>query len=838
MSATIVPALTSPVLDTGATHGGLSQDEASRRLAAWGPNEVTASVRVGPLRQIAKELASPLMLILLAASGAAAWMGQLFDAAIIVGTVAMSAALDAVQTARSTSAADRLRQSIVPTAKALRDGAWRELPRAELVPGDVVRLSAGDLVPADAILTEARDLHVQQAALTGESMPAEKRATTPASRDGPADPGRPDLIFLGTSVVAGFGVAEVTATGARTAFGDIAARLAETPPETDFTRGLRNLGRMLSETVVFLVLFLVLASVVMHRDPLESLLFAVALAVGLVPEFMPMITTLTLSNGAVRMARSRVIVKHLAAIQNFGGIDVLCSDKTGTLTRGTMTLAASYAPDGSPSDDALALAAVNARFSSGVHSPLDDAILERHGAAPDGYTKLDELPFDAERRRSSVIATGADGMVIVMKGAPEAVLACCTSFVDRGTITPLDAAARDRVMGCARDAAERGMRVLAIASRPLPRQAPDRRAAEAELTLRGFLTLEDPPLPDAAGTVAALAADGVTVKIITGEDAAVARHVCAATGLPNARVVLGTELDDVSDAAIGPLVERTDVFARVSPRQKLRIVLALKARGHVVGYLGDGINDAPSLHAADVGISVASAVDVAREAADIVLLDRDLAVLHRGILEGRRAYGNIYKYLLMSTSSSLGNMVSMALASVVIPFLPMLPSQILLNNFLYDLAQTALPTDRVDDAYLRKPHHWDLRLLRRFMFRVGLVSSVFDLLTFAALLLWFRFLPSLFRSGWFIESLVTQIAVVFVIRTAGNPLRSRPSRALTATVLAALGIGIVLPFTPLSTAFGLVAPPPLYFAYVAVVTVCYLALVEIVKRRTMLPALG
>jgi P-type Mg2+ transporter len=317
----------------------------------------------------------------------------------------------------------------------------------------------------------------------------------------------------------------------------------------------------------------------------------------------------------------------------------------------------------------------------------------------------------------------------------------------------------------------------------------------------------------------------------------VARHVCAQTGLPDARVVLGAETDAVSDSALGALAERTDVFARVSPRQKLRIVLALKARGHVVGYLGDGINDAPSLHAADVGISVAGAVDVAREAADIVLLDRDLAVLHRGILEGRRAYGNIYKYLLMSTSSSLGNMVSMALASIVIPFLPMLPSQILLNNFLYDLAQIALPTDRVDEPYLRKPHHWDLRLLRRFMIRVGLVSSVFDLLTFAVLFSWFHAQPTLFRSGWFIESLVTQIAVVFVIRTAGNPFRSRPSRALATTVTVALAMGIVLPFTPLASAFGLVALPPLYFAYVGGVTVCYLMLVEAVKRRTMLPAL-
>jgi Mg2+-importing ATPase len=819
------PELTKPIT-------GLTEDEARRRLVRWGANEVTESVRVGPLRQIAKELASPLMLILLAASGAAAWMGQLFDASIIVGTVAISVALDAIQTARSTTAAERLRQSIVPTAVALRNGEWRELPRGQIVPGDLVRLNAGDLVPADGRLVEARDLHVQQAALTGESMPAEKRAAQPGALDGPPDPGSAHLVFLGTSVIAGFGVAEVIATGPRTAFGDIAARLAETPPETDFTRGLRDLGRMLSETVVFLVLFLVLVSVVLHRDPLESLLFAVALAVGVVPEFMPMITTLTLSNGAVRMARSRAIVKHLAAIQNFGGIDVLCSDKTGTLTRGTMSLVASYAPDGAASDRPLTLGAVNAQFSSGVHSPLDAAILGASRHALTAWTKVDEMPFDAERRRSSVVAEGADGLVIITKGAPESVLTCCTSYDDRERSMPLDDAARENVMAGVLESATRGIRVLAIASKTIVRQESYGHVDEADLTLRGFLALEDPPLPDAAQTVAALAADGVTVKIITGDDPAVARHVCAQTGLANARVVLGAELDAVSDRALGSLAERTDVFARVSPRQKLRIVLALKSRGHVVGYLGDGINDAPSLHAADVGISVASAVDVAREASDIVLLDRDLAVLHRGILEGRRAYGNIYKYLLMSTSSSLGNMVSMALASMVIPFLPMLPKQILLNNFLYDVAQVALPTDRVDDRYLRKPHHWDLRELRRFMIRVGLVSSLFDFVTFAVLLSWFNS-QSLFRSGWFIESLVTQVAVVFVIRTAGNPFRSRPSGALATTVVGALAIGLALPFTPLSTAFGLVAPPPLYFAYVAGVTACYLTLVEAVKRRTM-----
>ena len=822
---------------------GLTEIEARRRLADAGTNELSRSMHVGILRHLGTQLASPLMLILLAASGVAAWTGQTVDALIIVAAVALSVSLDAVQTVRSTAAAERLRQAIVPTATVARDGAWREVPRAEIVAGDLVRLTAGDLVPADAQLMEGRGLHVQQAALTGESFPVLKEVSPDhtesaersraAEQSRAADPAAVDRVFLGTSVVAGYGVAVVTATGAHTAFGEIAARLAEDPPETEFARGLRRLGRLLGETVVFLVLFLVLVGIVLRRDPLESLLFAVALAVGIVPEFMPMITTLTLSSGAVRMAKQRVIVKHLAAIQNFGGIDILCSDKTGTLTRGTMSLAATIDAGGKPCDDALSLAAVNARFSTGVHSPLDDAIVARAGGASPGWSKVDEIPFDADRRRASVVADGPTGRVLVAKGAPEAILAACSTCAGAGGVSPLDEPDRARVLAPVRAYTERGMRVVAVATRTVDRRDRYGREDESELALQGFLAFEDPPLADAAQTVATLVADGVRVKIISGDDPAVVRHVCAGTSLTESRVVVGTELDAVSDAALGPLAESTDVFARVSPRQKLRIVLALKARGHVVGYLGDGINDAPSLHAADVGISVADAVDVAREAADIVLLERDLGVLHRGVLEGRRAYGNIFKYLLMVTSSSFGNMFSMAVAAVAIPFLPMLPTQILIVNFLYDLAQVALPTDRVDDEYLRKPHHWDLGAVRDYMIRVGLVSSLFDILTFVVLLRWFDGDAALFRSGWFVESLATQILVVFVIRTATNPARSRPSAMLALSAGGALAAGLMLPFTPIASTLGLVSLPVSYFAYVAGVVAAYLLLAEAVKRRTM-----
>lgn len=793
----------------GPGDAGLSSAEARRRLAEVGPNELAAGLHVGALRRVARSVLSPLMLILFAASAVAAWAGEVIDAGIIAGTVALSILLDAVQTARSTGAAERLRQSVVPSVTVRRDGAWIDVPRLVIVPGDVIRLGAGTLVPADARLLESRDLHVHEAALTGESLPAEKESG--------------QTVYLGTSIVAGTATGLVTATGRRTEYGDIAARLREAPPETAFERDLRDLSRLLGETVIFLVFFLLLVNVVLRRDPLESLLFAVALAVGIIPEFMPMITTLTLASGAVHMARRRVIVKHLGAIQNLGGIDVLCSDKTGTLTEGRMTLDRAIDASGRESASVRELAVLTARFGSGVRNPLDDAILA--AAPPDdgAWTKVDEIPFDFERRRASVVVAHGGGRRLVMKGAPEAVLDACAC----------DTARRDAVLALAAAQSATGLRVLAIASRAVAVAPAYDRRDEREATFDGLLTFADPPLSDAGAAIAQLAADGIVVKILTGDDAAVTRHVCEHTGLGDATLVLGHELDAVSDAALGPLAERTRVFARVSPSQKLRILLALKGRGHVVGYLGDGINDAPSLHAADVGISVSTAVDVARDAADVVLLERGLGVLHAGILEGRRAVGNIMKYLLMSTSSSFGNMFSMAAASLVIPFLPMLPTQILLNNFLYDLAQVGLPADHVDDEYLRKPHQWDMRALRAFMLRAGLVSSVFDVATFAVLLGVFAAHETLFRSGWFVESLATQVLVIFVVRTARNPLRSRPSALLAGTVAIALVAGLALPFTPLAATLGMAPLPGPLLWFVAGATGAYLSVVELLKRRIL-----
>ena len=790
---------------------------------------------MGVARQIAHSLMSPLMLILLGASAVAASVGEVIDASIIVGTVLLGVLLDALQTARSHAAVERLRSSILPTATVWRDGHWEEIARRLLVPGDVIHLSAGDVVPADARLIDARDLHVQQAALTGESLPAEKSAPVPARPPAtevrpPKDPNDADAVFLGTSIVSGIGVAVVATTGSDTAFGAIAAQLRDAPPPTEFERGLHRFGALLAQTVIFLTLFLVLVSIALHRDPLESMLFAVALAVGLVPEFMPMVTSITLATGAAHMAKHRVIVKHLGAIQNFGSIDVLCSDKTGTLTRGEMKLVAATNAGGADDPRVLDLAAAAARLQSGIRNPLDDAICAAAPASPE-WDKVDEIPFDFERRRVSLVARHGGQSILIVRGAPEHVLAVCTTVGLGDGAKPLDGPAREAALAQVRLNGTSGFRTIGVATRTLEPRDAYSRDDERELCLAGWLTFADPPLDDADEMVAALARDGVQLKILTGDDDTVARHVCEAAGVDATRTVLGAELDDVSDAALGALAERTVLFARMAPQQKLRVILALKARGHVVGYIGDGINDAPSLHAADVGISVAGAVDVAKDAADIVLMDRGLDVLHTGIIEGRKAFGNVMKYLLMGISSNFGNMFSMAVASLVVPFLPMLPTQILLNNFLYDFSQIAIPSDNVDDAYIRKPRHWDMRVLRQFMIRIGLVSSVFDFLTFGVLLLVLKASPAVFRTGWFIESLVTQTLVLLVIRTTGNPLRSRPSGLLAATVATTVVIGVVLPFTPIRTVLGFVTPPPAFLLFVVVATATYLGAVELAKRR-------
>jgi Mg2+-importing ATPase len=533
------------------------------------------------------------------------------------------------------------------------------------------------------------------------------------------------------------------------------------------------------------------------------------------------------------MAREKVIVKHLSAIQNLGSIDILCSDKTGTLTAGTMSLNSALDSLGRPSNRALLLGHLNSAFQTGIKSPLDAAILARPVAGAEGFRKTDEIPFDFERRRLSVVVEKDGAHLLVSKGAPEGVLAVCSSYESDGQILPLDAAARERCAAVFSGACTQGFRALAVAQRQVAGPSGFGVSDEKELTLVGFLTFADQPLEGAAESLAKLRADGVTVKIISGDNELVTAHVCGKVGLPGARIVLGSDIESLDEAALARIAEQTDVFARVVPAQKLRILRALKSSGHVVGYLGDGINDAPSLHAADVGISVAGAVDVAREASDIILLERRLDVLHAGILAGRKAFANVLKYLLMGTSSNFGNMFSMAGAALFLPFLPMLPTQILLNNFLYDLAQIAIPTDNVDPLYLRRPQRWNIRLIRNFMITMGPVSSIFDFLTFFVLLRFFHFGETLFHTGWFVESLVTQSLVLFVIRTAAKPWASRPSAPLVAMTLAVVAAGAVLPYTPAAETLGLAPLPLAYFGFLVGTVGAYLVLIELVKERVM-----
>ena len=781
---------------------------------------------------------NPLVLILVIAAGASAFLGQTIDAGIIGTIVLLSAAMDFGQTRRSQQAIDQLRDRVAPTATVLRGGEWKEIQRREVVPGDIVRLSAGDLVPADGRLLTARDLYVQQAALTGESLPADKDVTgDPASPKADAR----NMVFLGTSIVSGTATAEVVATGARTAFGDIAARLAARPEETAFDRGLRGFSQLLAQTVFFLVIFVIAVSIARHRDPFQSLLFAVALAVGLTPEFLPMITTVTLSKGAVAMARKNVIVKHLSAIQNLGSVDVLCSDKTGTLTAGTMSLARAIDPAGSPSPRTLELAYINSMFQTGIRSPLDEVILHQPAPKTDDYTKIDEIPFDFERRRLSVVVERQGRRVLITKGAPEGIFPLLSGYEVGGVAQPLGEDAISRVHQMCNDLHGQGLRSLAVAYADLPARERYSVADERNLILVGFLTFSDVPLADAAQVIAALEQDGVEIKVISGDNDLVTGHVCALVGIAPGRIVMGDDLDRMTDPALAHVAEGAHVFARISPAQKNRILLALKHSGHAVGFMGDGINDAPSLHAADVGISVSSAVDVAREAADVILVEPGLRVLHDGIVEGRKAFGNVMKYLLMGTSSNFGNVFSMAGASLFLPFLPMLPTQILLNNLLYDVAQITIPTDNVDETYLRKPQRWDVGLIRRFMLYVGPISSVFDFLTFYVLLHVFRASEAEFHTGWFVESLATQTLVLFVIRTSGNPLRSRPSGPLMATCLAVVAVGMFLPFSPLAGILGFTPLPAGYFGFLAAATGAYLLLVEAAKRRlfgTATPAIA
>ena len=825
--------------DSITTAPGLTSAEAAERLARFGPNQLKAR-RQSALLQFLSRFRNPLVLILLAASAISAATGDVTSATVVAVMVLLSVILDFVQEHRAGQAAEKLATQVALKVQVLRDGQPQQRPAAELVPGDVVLLSAGDLIPADAQVLEAKDFFVNQALLTGEPYPVERHAGAPtddAAWDAEAD----SAIFMGSSVVSGSARALVMRTAKRTAIGQIATSLEKPPPPTAFEIGTRRFGLLIMRLTLLLVLFTLLVNVAFHRPLLESFLFAVALAVGLTPELLPMVVSVTLARGALRMAQAQVIVKRLSAIQDMGAMDVLCTDKTGTLTETKIRLEKHVDPQGNESDRVLELAYLNSFFESGLKSPMDDAILAHQHIDVSGWTKIDEVPFDFERRRVSVLVErGADRLLIV-KGAPEDVLRLCTHYECDSCLRPPDGRQQPKTFDTEAQAQVRalfdrlgadGFRVLAVATKREPETLVDAVVDdESELVLAGFAAFLDPPKASAKPALQALAASGVAVKIITGDNEQVARHVFGELGIPVTGVLTGAEIGAMNDDALRARVEDVNLFARANPQQKNRVLLALKARGHVVGYMGDGINDAPSLHTADVGISVDSAVDVAKQAAAMILLENDLNVLYAGIREGRRTFGNVMKYIMMATSSNFGNMFSMALATLVLPFLPMLPLQILINNFLYDLSELPLPLDNVDEADLARPQRWDMGFIRDFMLRIGPISSVFDFLTFFILLGVLHASPAEFHTGWFVESLATQVLVIFIIRTRGNPLASRPNRWLALTSLGVVALAIALPFTPIASVLGFTPLPPAFFALLPVLVVLYLGVVEVAKRR-------
>ena len=813
---------------------GLTSATAAERLRIEGPNAIEEHGRRSRAAILIGQFTSPLVVLLIVACVVSIAVGDQVDAGIILLIVIVSAGLGFVQEARSEGAVGALRARLALQATVIRDGTERDIPARELVRGDVVVLNAGDIVPADGQVLEANHFYVDESALTGESAPALK-----AAREGELDPAkeadRDAVVYFGTSVVSGFGMAELTATGSRTAYGLIARRLLERAPRNDFERGVRSFGLLISRVILLLVVGVFAVDVALQRPLIESLLFAIALAVGLTPELLPAIVTINLSRGAQALARRGVLVKRLPAIQNLGSMTVLCTDKTGTLTEGRLTFERALHADGSDAPDALGLAWLNSHFETGFTNPLDVAVIAT-GAGPADladYRKLAELPFDFERRCLGILVARPDGSsLLISKGSPEAILERSVSVRSADGMIPLDKPQRAAIEGLIAVAAERGDRAIGVGSRADLQGTQLEPGMEAELVFEGLLLFSDPPKADIAATLTELAALGVALKVVTGDSEVVARAVAQQVGLEVKGVLTGAQIRSMRPEAFGARAQDATIFARVDPDQKLHVIRALQERGAVVGYLGDGINDAPPLHVADVGISVDNGTDVARAAADVVLLKPSLSAIAQGVREGRRTAANTVKYIRMGISSNFGNMLSMAGAALFLPFLPMLPSQILLNNLIYDASQTAIPSDNVDPETLAEPARWDIGGIERFMLVFGPISSIFDYLTFGFLLRALNASETEFHTGWFVESLATQVLVIFAIRTRRSPFwHSRPSRLLVAAAVSAVTVAILLPLSPLASLLGFTALPLQFWAALVTFVVAYLVIVEIVKRR-------
>lgn len=812
---------------------GIQQGEAENRLRQYGINALKAEKRTSAVGLLLNQFKSPLVLILIFAAIISAIVGEWTDAAIVLAVVIGSTMLGFVQEYRAGNAVEKLRSQVTIKANVLRDGKPLTIPSEQVVPGDVVLLSAGSLIPADGIVLETKDFFVNQAVLTGETFPTEKKVGIVPANASLSE--RINSVFMGTSVRSGTARILIVQTGKATVFGQIADRLNLRPSQTEFERGIQRFGNLLTQVMLVMVVIVLAINIFLAKPPIDSLLFALALAVGLAPELLPAIISITLAHGAQLMAKRGVIVRRLNSIENFGSMDVLCTDKTGTLTLGVVYLDGVVDSAGQPSKSVLYYSYLNSQYQTGMNNPLDDAISAFAGQAnleTAAEKKIDEIPYDFVRKCLSVVTENAKGKrTLITKGALENILTICSRITIGNKEEVLDAKQRAEIEQRYSDWSEKGYRVLGVATKTVEiRTGSYTRAEEKNLSFIGFLLFFDPPKPDVLQTITDLSQRGVELKIITGDNEKVARHVADAVHLPISRLMTGAELNDMSDDALWHAAERTTIFAEVDPNQKERIILALRKTKHVVGYMGDGINDAPALHAADVGISVDTAVDVAKDAADFVLLKQDLGILKDGIDVGRVTFANSLKYILTTISANFGNMFSMAIVSLYLPFLPLLASQILLNNFLSDIPGTAIAGDNVDPEWVAKPRRWNTTFIRKYMVLFGLVSSIFDLLTFGTLLFIFQASQAMFHTGWFLESLLTELVIALVVRTRRVFFRSKPGRFLLFSTLIVISIALVLPYLPFSSLFGFIPlPAPLLLAIIGL-TALYVLVVEITKK--------
>ena len=818
---------------------GLNAKEVEARLEQYGPNTVAREKRLNFADRLWQNVKNPLVILLVVLGAVSYLTGDLRATLVIASMVLLGIVLRFIQESRADHAAEQLQAMVSTTATVIREGQKQEVSLKEIVPGDILFLSAGDMIPADVRLLAAKDLFINQAALTGESIPVEKMPDcAPADGQNPFE--MACLAFLGSNVESGSGTALVIATGSASYFGSLAFSISGERQLTSFDRGINQFTWLMISFMLVMVPLVFLLNGLSKGNWLEAFLFAMAVAVGLTPEMLPMIVTVNLSKGAIQMSRKKVIVKRLNAIQNFGAMDVLCTDKTGTITQGKIVLEKHLDVSGNTNDEILYFGYLNSYYQTGLKNLMDVAVLEhvqyeRRALIDDRYHKIDEIPFDFRRRRMSVVVEDDEGCrLLITKGAVEEIFNICTRVEVKGEVLERLPEYDARRKALVDRLNSEGFRVIGLAYKQLPAngKAAYSVADEQGLTLKGFLAFLDPPKETASEALALLKQYSVQVKILTGDNELVTTTICRQVGLPVEPVLLGPAIDELDDAALAAAAEGTTIFAKLSPAHKERVIRALQKNGHVVGFMGDGINDAPALKAADVGISVDSAVDIAKESSDIILLENSLLVLEQGVVEGRKVFGNIIKYIKMAASSNFGNMFSVIGASIFLPFVPMLPIQVLTNNLLYDFSQTAIPTDEVDPEWLKKPRKWAIGELRRYILFIGPISSIFDYLTYFIMLYLFNSWanPALFHTGWFVESLFTQTLIIHVIRTNKIPfLQSRASRALMATSLLIVAVGAWLPFSPLAGLLGLVALPPLYWLLLAVMLLVYVVLTQGIK---------